>query len=347
MHLPALGFVRVPGKEVRPLSGSLCNPIEARAIASWIHTHHDRLVEHYKSIGGPETIENIVAVVTPYALQKTEIAMSLKDLGVMAPITVGTVHALQGAERPVVLFSAVNSKESSPHVRTKPSENCRGSRPRAFWDKQSNILNVAVSRAKDSFILFSDMSHFKPDDVGSPSGTLARILDEKEDSEISMDLTSAISKAISKSYPVHEMQGVTIQSVSTLEEHRSVLARAFDQGLGAQSEVILTSPWIERAALEADAILDLVRSATSRGVVVRIFTDRLLNEKRRPVAFPINVKSLQDAGATVEVVSRLHCKVLYVDDWLKCVGSFNWLSASRDRSFSMREVSTLVEGAAF
>lgn len=53
-------------------------------------------------------------------------------------MVIDTVHSLQGAERPVVIFSMVES--------TQPSE-------KQFYDDGTNLINVAVSRAKEMFIV--------------------------------------------------------------------------------------------------------------------------------------------------------------------------------------------------
>ena len=55
---------------------------------------------------------------------------------------------------------------------------------------------MAVSRAKDSFIVVSDMSHFDSGDDGTPSGTLVQMMFARPDSEIVMALPSAISSTL-------------------------------------------------------------------------------------------------------------------------------------------------------
>src|SRR5690606_1139240 len=77
----------------------------------------------------------------------------------MGGLVIGTVHALQGAERPVVLFSA-----------TYGSNDVGKS---YFFDAGPNMLNVAVSRAKEAFILFGDPKVFQRSDQ-SPSMQLYR-----------------------------------------------------------------------------------------------------------------------------------------------------------------------------
>ena len=82
----------------------------------------------------------------------------------------GTVHALQGAERPIVLFSMVYGA---------------GDCGTMFFDRDNkpNMLNVAVSRAKDSFIVFANPGILNPK-AHTPSGILARhLVYRKTDSE--------------------------------------------------------------------------------------------------------------------------------------------------------------------
>ena len=80
----------------------------------------------------------------------------------MNKIKLGTVHALQGAERNIVFFSSVYSNEDEGTL---------------FFDKDNkpNMLNVAVSRARDSFILFGDTRVFD-ETKNTPSGVLKKHL---------------------------------------------------------------------------------------------------------------------------------------------------------------------------
>jgi len=89
-------------------------------------------------------------------LIKSELRKSkLKD------ITVGTVHTLQGAERNVIIFSSVY--DSGQNGRSY------------FFDKGVNMLNVAVSRAKDAFIVCGDKDIFDSC-RNTPSGILAKYI---------------------------------------------------------------------------------------------------------------------------------------------------------------------------
>lgn len=78
----------------------------------------------------------------------------------------GTVHSLQGDERLLVLFSSVygiNDKGTGK-----------------FYDRGPNMLNVAVSRAKDSCIVFGHSDVFGTENRGTPSGLLRQRLSMDE-----------------------------------------------------------------------------------------------------------------------------------------------------------------------
>ena len=63
-------------------------------------------------------------------------------------VTIGTVHRLQGAERPIVCFSLVEGPDQAGG---------------SFIDRDASLLNVAVSRAKRSFIVFANPGRlFRP-----------------------------------------------------------------------------------------------------------------------------------------------------------------------------------------
>lgn len=137
-------FVRVEGSKSRRVGSSRQNPAEAEAIAEWIRDNGPYFADVYgKSVG--ETI----AVVTPFSAQAKCISRGLSKLvgsSANQSIVVGTAHRLQGAERPIVLFSCVygDNDPSAP-----------------FIDDTLELMNVAVSRAKDLFIVFGGEARWK------------------------------------------------------------------------------------------------------------------------------------------------------------------------------------------
>lgn len=151
--LPSFFHIQVSGK-ARRVSGSWTNLDEAQCIADWIAQNRQQLESHYDS-----SIAEIVGVVTPFSQQSKTIQSRL-DQAKIEGLTVGTVHRLQGAERHIIIFSTVYDALY------------KGS---FFFDRDARMLNVAVSRAKDSFIVVGERRILSPK-KDSPSGLLARFL---------------------------------------------------------------------------------------------------------------------------------------------------------------------------
>lgn len=157
--LPAMGYLHIDGKCERR-GGSRANQLEAATIAEWIVRHKVMLEAKYD-----KKIHEIVGVVTPFGGQVAAITKECEARGIRigkedGEMTVGTVHSLQGAERLLVIFSPTYSREADG----------------GFMDRSPSMLNVGVSRAKDSFLVFGDMAIFNPSDKGSPRGLLASFL---------------------------------------------------------------------------------------------------------------------------------------------------------------------------
>lgn len=155
--LPAMGYLNIEGVCARK-SGSRQNMIEAQAIADWISRNRVRLESAYGL-----AIDQIVGVVSPFGAQVKAISNACGNAGIEAgkgegkgQMTVGTVHSLQGAERPIVILSPTYTMESNGE----------------FIDRSASMLNVAVSRAKDSFLVFGDINTLRSAKNGSPRSIL-------------------------------------------------------------------------------------------------------------------------------------------------------------------------------
>ena len=150
-ELARLGYLAVDtATETRNPGGSRRNVAEAEIVARWIQENEASLLQHYGSGGEKKDLADIVAIVTPFKGQKVALWSALaKAYGVNKPdvsdkaalynrIVIDTVHSMQGAERPVVIFSMVESS-----VPAEPQ----------FYDKGTHLINVAISRAQDLFIV--------------------------------------------------------------------------------------------------------------------------------------------------------------------------------------------------
>lgn len=299
--LPFMGYAHIPGQAERGPGGrSWTNPTEVSIICRWLRDKRQMLEEHYK-----KPIKDIVGVVTPFAPQKDLFARELAKLG-MGEITAGTVHALQGAEREIVIFSPVYHEPVGRNF---------------FFDEGVNMLNVAVSRAKDSFLVFGNMSIFNP--MGTkPSSLLAQDLLSSDENE----LTEVYQ------YPMRRVSaGSQTQHIIDLAAHRDLLKEFLET---AQKTVLISSPQLSSHAIEDDDLEHQIHKARQRGVEVIVYTDQTLNvesDKSRQWKFRAEEarNMLVRAGADLRVVERAHNKTLCKDSDVLVEGSFNWLSAVR------------------
>lgn len=140
------------------LQSSRYNEKEAVAIADWLLDNKNIICDKYN-----KTIEETVGIITPFTGQKKYLRQILKLKGFdIDKMKIGTVHALQGAERKIVLFSMVYGE---------------GDAGTMFFDRDNkpNMLNVAVSRAEDNFIVFANTKILNKK-AKTPSGVLAKYL---------------------------------------------------------------------------------------------------------------------------------------------------------------------------
>lgn len=106
-------------------------PAEARAIADYAAAHRD------KSIG----------VITPFVNQRSLIEHELRQIGV-TDVTCGTVHAFQGDEKDIVLFSTALTDQTQAGTYE--------------WLKNNKeLINVATSRAKDKLMILSSKKNLE------------------------------------------------------------------------------------------------------------------------------------------------------------------------------------------
>ncbi|MCB0322944.1 MAG: AAA family ATPase [Bdellovibrionales bacterium] len=311
--LPAFGYAQVRG--VSQKSGqSRFNQLEADTIVDWLDRNQEMIEQYY---GRP--LAESVAILTPFAAQSARLKRLLSSR--FRGMIIGSVNALQGAEAAIVLFSPVYDGSF------------RGT---CFFDRSTHMLNVAVSRAKDSFLVFGDMDLFTPG-TDRPSAVLARFLFATSENEL-LDI-EPVSRPVSKDAIVSRLSGP--------DDHFGLLDSAF---LQAQNRVIISSAGVSSGALERGGLLRSIELAIQRGVEVTAYVDDRFdydpktNEPRPNRA--LGRQLLARAGAKVFECSKIHNKGLVIDDDRVAEGSCNWLSAIRDKQHQDQklEVSHYFEG---
>ena len=233
-------------------------------------------------------------------------------------MTIGTVHALQGAERPVVIFSPVYSKHADG----------------GFIDASPSMLNVTVSRAKDSCLVFGDMDILATARSGSPRALLSEFLAAKGKAlDFAMEPREDLTRGEAR-----------VEMLQQAAEHDAFLLGAL-QGEGRRYMIV--SPWVVAGTIERTGLLDAMATARQRGAEVEVFSDPLLNTG--PAAGGLSQmeaveRRLAEIGVVLHSVPKLHSKIVTVDKDLLCAGSFNWLSADRKGEYARHETSFVYRG---
>jgi len=232
---------------------------------------------------------------------------------------------LQGAERRVILFSPVYSKHEDG----------------GFIDKSASMLNVAVSRAKDSFIVFGDMDVFNSVAASGPRGVLAKHLMESAGNALKFEHQPRADLLT---------RGTTFVSLRDASDHDAFL---LDTLAKVKTSFQIVTPWLRLQRTKEIGAFHAMCEAVRRGVEVEIYTDPQLNigdaEGKDDVAKKTQLLAeaevLRDAGITVHFVQKVHSKIVIGDDDIYCVGSFNWFSAQRTGQYVRHETSLLYRGA--
>ncbi|WP_312229427.1 AAA domain-containing protein [Pseudescherichia sp.] len=322
--LPAMGYLHIDGKGEQASSGSRYNVLEADTLAAWLMDNQERIESHY---GKP--IQQVVGIVTPFSAQVSTIRQALGNHGLSTgsgenTLTVGTVHSLQGAERAIVIFSPVYSKHEDG----------------GFIDSDSSMLNVAVSRAKDSFLVFGDMDLFEIQPASSPRGLLKKYLFADENNA----LYFAYKKR--KDLETRETRVYTLHGV---EQHDSFLNQTLDK---TEKQITIVSPWLTWKKLEETGFLASMLEARERGIEVTVVTDKSYNTSDKDYAkrqekkqnLTAALEQLNAVGIATRLVDRVHSKIVIGDDGLLCVGSFNWFSATREAKYEKYDTSMVYDG---
>jgi hypothetical protein len=289
-----MSYAFVTGASSR-VGGSWRNVQEAQLLVDWIKRRGNGLLEFYQRKRGQKLdLESIVSIITPFVAQAAEITRQLKKAG-LPDIDVGTIHSFQGAERPVILFSATYGHGDGPY---------------AMLNRTPNLLNVAVSRAQDSFVFFGDM----------------RILTRYRNTELlgkyllQNPASGLRDIGFSASFPIAESE--TVQGVM---RHRALLSLAMER---VKQRLLIVSPFAKPGALDDQNLMTRMSELVARGVQVRVVVDQRSLDVAKSDAHL--VESLRRSNVEVIVVPILHRSVLTFDSSLLCEGTANWFALTTD-----------------
>ncbi len=312
--VPAMGYLHIDGMAL-PYGGSRGNATEAATIAGWLAENRQGLERQYN-----KKLEEIVGIVTPFGRQVMEIKAACAAKGIGAKMTIGTVHALQGAERPIIIFSPVYSKHADGR----------------FIDMSPSMLNVTVSRAQDSFLVFGDMDVFSLAAKGTPRAALAKRLFSPKGSALEF---------AAQPRPDLQASNRPFMALRDAAEHDRFL---IDVLASSAREFTIVSPWVIASTMRRAGLLEAFKKATARGAEINVFVDPLLNQSGNDggaTQLDTARAALVAVGVRMHEVRQLHSKIVIVDANQLCIGSYNWLSADRKGRYARHETSIAYTGS--
>ena len=240
---PAFAYGHVVGALDNQL-GSKGNRIEAQAIAQYLLKVAPYLKQRY----GVDKLGDCIAIVTPFVRQvhwlKQECQKRLHPDDVP---NIGTVHAYQGSEKPMMIFSAVQSVTGQDIP---------------FFDMDSTMLNVAVSRARDAFWYVGNMNGMTGKGL-RPSSILAQFL-----------VKGKYQRLAQWSLPFdtpHDLKMSTVMSSDP--QQRVALLTSFITDTPAGT-LHIASPYFDENYLDEINFWPMVGQATQRGVGIFLHANK-------------------------------------------------------------------------
>ena len=146
--------------------GSRANRAEAELINNWMRQNLKTIVDNALSeasrkgekLSDDEIYDSVIGIITPFRGQRkllkelledktqpTKMITSDEDFAtfVSRHVTIGTVHSFQGGEKDIIIFSSVYGNDDKDSL--------------SFVDDKVNLINVAVSRARNAFVLITSL----------------------------------------------------------------------------------------------------------------------------------------------------------------------------------------------
>jgi len=265
-----------------------------------------------------------IGIITPYADQEKLLINKFKSKlnHSFDRASIGTVHKFQGVEFKVIIFSTVLTGDMST----------------AFINNEPNLINVAISRAKNQFILVGNLNK-----IERSGGYLEKMYNHIKISGLTLDskTTKILIKEINGEIDIENKDSI----IENYQNKDKILftcdhIKEFEELINnAKKSILIISPWIKysnsykKESIQFDIINKLKKS--NKNIKVEIisgyFGNKNKNEEQDATDLIKKYKNLlgNDFKYNLKVNNRLihtHEKILLIDDKILVIGSFNWLS---------------------
>lgn len=314
-----------------------------------------RLVEQYVDYYG-ESIKKDIGIITPFSKQKEKLQAVIKG------VDIGTVYAFQGQERKIIIFSTVIDNDDIKNTKNRYGQNGLTS----VIGNEPNLLNVALSRAKEQFVLIGNMeviSNLKQNylknvyDIIKEKGICFSPFDEKNnsnyvDSEMQAqaillytDPNKNLHNHIDSPFLNYINQYVINHLLLTPKAHYELMLESLKS---ASSSIVIISPWIMDYVVN-DNFIRLVEEAVARNVDIKIgfgyqggkeitlgnikeiiqkdYNQSFLKGEHKIEKIEQSIFNLKQVITnSLNYIPPIHTKLLLVDNKYLFISSHNWLS---------------------
>jgi ssDNA-binding Zn-finger/Zn-ribbon topoisomerase 1 len=272
-----------------------------------------------------------LGICTPYAAQAKLIQQLLEGEGLENLITAGTVHRYQGDESRMMVLDIPESHGGAWNV----GQFVQGVPPRHIG---ARLLNVAVSRAQSHLVVIANLTYL---DRRLPSSSLLRsiLYDMQKNGRVVPGNTLLELRPIQsdlKGLLGNIALDVQAESLGVFDE------KSFDPAvkvdfLTAKNSIVIFSGFVTPRRVAEYG--DLFRSKIAEGVKIRCVTrPPHLNGSIPPAAGKQALDALEGIGCVVDCRSRIHQKVILIDNETVWHGSLNALSHAHYTEESMTRV---------
>jgi len=264
-----------------------------------------------------------IGIVTPFAAQRRLLSKLVKDMGLGQWAVAGTVHTFQGGQADLIIFDSVLDEPYWAARLCTPSDK----------NDVKRDLNVAVTRAKDKFVLIGSSEWLNK--CAKPASGLGQLWGYLKDHA---DLISAIQLVQLDTFQrvfdrfIRE-KGWNVPDDETghafehLDEESFFLRFATDLNAATDS-IFALAPYF--GEYRWPRIEPLFNAALHRGVKVTIVTPPLIEVHNIGYVEKV-IEHLRSLGAVVVTASGVHGKDVIIDERIVYTGSMNW-SSNRGRS---------------
>ncbi len=263
-----------------------------------------------------------IGLTTTYKLQSQQIAKGLEDKQLDDRVMVNTVHKFQGSEASVVIFDCTDGPGTGGSMLHEYQRDGNKSNAEV-------LLNVALTRARSLFVLIVNKEYYLKN---HKDGLLCKFVEQ-----LSKDGLTLSSTMIDGNYKVEAddqpgyFDAATTPCESNHKHEKTVYNEknfwsALWQDLAdAKESVCIMSPFLtmHRSQEFFEAFAEMVR----RGVAINLYTKPIEEQSDNMEVESENViRNLRDRGVAVTTISKMHQKVVIIDNEICWEGSLNILS---------------------